>query len=147
MKTFLVLASIVAAVSIAAAARSETARATWCWPACGSSNYGVLAWNTSTHNGCWYSYGEVCSGWNYWTLNGVDKRCWPICNGYYTHALVLYGFENRSTIRGRFADYTSIYRIRPADVSMGGYLRAQVNWWPYSDGRTSYSSLVHVEAV
>jgi hypothetical protein len=147
MKRLLVLASFVAAISISAAVRSDAARATWCWPACGSSNYGALAWGTSTHNGCWYSSGEVCSGWNYWTINGVDKRCWPVCDGYYTHALILYGFENRSTIRGRFGDYTSVYRIRPADVSMGGYLRAQVNWWPYADGRTSYSSLIHVEAV
>jgi hypothetical protein len=89
----------------------------------------------------------VCSGWNYWTMNGIDKRCWPTCVGYYTHALVLYGFENQSTIRGRFADYAAIYRIRPVDVSMGGYLRAQVNWWPYTDGRNSYSSLIHVEAI
>jgi hypothetical protein len=146
MKTLLVLTAVVG-ICVAAAVRPDVGRAAWCWPACPSSSYGVLAWNTSTHNGCWYSSGEVCSGWNYWVLNGVDKRCWPVCDGYYTHALVLYGFENRSTIRGRFADYTSIYRIRPVDVSMGGYLRAQVNWWPYTDGRTSYSSLIHVEAV
>jgi hypothetical protein len=147
MKTSLALAAIVAAIWFTAAVRTDAARAAWCWPACPSSSYGVLAWDTSTHNGCWYSAGAVCSGWNYWTLNGVDKRCWPICSGNYTHALILYGFENRSTIRGRFADYASIYHIRPADVSMGGYLRAQVNWWPYTDGRTSYASLVHVEAV
>jgi hypothetical protein len=146
MKTLLVLTIIVAGICVAAV-RVDTARATWCWPSCPSSSYGTLASDTSTHNGCWYSYGEVCSGWNYWTINGVDKRCWPVCSAYYTHALILYGFENRSTIRGRFGDNATVYRIRPPDVSMGGYLRAQVNWWPYTDGRTSYASLIHVEAV
>jgi hypothetical protein len=145
MTKLLVLIAIVAAASVAVAARSNVAAGAWCWPSC--SGYAVLGADTSTHNGCWYAYGEVCSGWNYWTINGIDKQCWPVCYGYYTHALVLYGFENRNTIRGRFTDYASTWRIRPPDVSMGGYLRAQVNWWPYSDGRTSYSSLVNVEAV
>jgi hypothetical protein len=145
MKKLLALIAIVAATFAAAGVRSSVASAAWCWPTC--SGYGVLASNTSTNNGCWYWYGEVCSGWNYWTINGIDKACWPVCSGYYTHALVLYGFENRSTIRGRFTDYTGTYRIRPTDVSMGGYLRAQVNWWPYSDGRTSYSSKLNAGAV
>ena len=144
MKRLLVLTAIVAVASVASAVRSDVARA-WCWPSC--SSYGVLAWDTSTHNGCWYSAGEVCSGWNYWTLNGIDKQCWPVCYGYYTHGLVLYGFENFNTIRGRFTDYAVVVRIRPADVSMGGYLRAQVNWWPYSDGRTSYKSLLQAASV
>jgi hypothetical protein len=144
MKTLLALTVIVAAASLTAAARPDVARA-WCWPSC--STHGVLGSSTSTHNGCWYAYGEVCSGWNYWTMNGIDKRCWPVCYGYYTHGLVLYGFENKSTIRGRFTDYAGIYRIRPVDVSMGGYLRNQVNWWPYSDGRTSYASSLQAAAV
>ena len=144
MKRLLVLTTIVAVSFVGAAVRSDVARA-WCWPSC--SSYGVLGPDTSTHNGCWYAAGEVCSGWNYWSLNGIDKLCWPVCYGYYTHGLVLYGFENFNTIRGRFTDYSATYRIRPADVSMGGYLRAQVNWWPYSDGRTSYSSLLQAAAV
>ena len=144
MKRLLVLTAIVAVASVASAVRSDVARA-WCWPSC--SSYGVLGPNTSAGNGCWYSFGEVCSGWNYWTLNGIDKQCWPVCYAYYTHGLVLYGFENRNTIRGRFTDYSVVARIRPSDVSMGGYLRAQVNWWPYSDGRTSYKSLLQAASV
>jgi hypothetical protein len=144
MKKLLVVAAIVIATSVAAAGRANVAEA-WCWPSC--SGYGVLTQTTSTYNGCWYSLGEVCSGWNYWTLNGIDKKCWPVCEYYYTHALVLYGFENSNTIRGRFTDSASTFWIAPRDVSMGGYLRAQINWWPYSDGRMSYSSLLNAAAV
>lgn len=144
MKRLLVLLAIVAVASVASAVRSDVARA-WCWPSC--PGYAVLAWNTSTNNGCWYTWGEVCSGWNYWSMNGIDKQCWPVCSSYYTHGLVLYGFENGNTIRGRFTDYAIVVRIRPVDVSMGGYLRAQVNWWPYSDSRSSYKSLLQAASV
>ena len=135
---------IVFVCAIAGLARGETARAGWCWPDC--SNYATLGPGTSTYNGCWYSGGEVCSGWNYWVVNGVAKRCVPFCDGLYTHALILYGFENGSTIRGRYTDYAGSYRIFPYEVSMGGYMRAQVNWWPYRDGRYPYSSTVNAAA-
>ena len=144
MKKLLAVAAIVIVVSVAAGVKANVAGA-WCWPSC--SSYGVLTQTTSTYNGCWYSLGEVCSGWNYWTLNGIDKKCWPVCEYYSTHALVLYGFENSNTIRGRFTDSASTFWISPRDVSMGGYLRAQINWWPYSDGRISYSSLLNAAAV
>jgi hypothetical protein len=145
MKLLATLASTIAIVSAAALVRSSDARAAWCWPSC--SGYAVLGPATSTNNGCWYSGGEVCSGWNYWFANGIDKKCTPLCLLGYTQARVLYGFENTSTIRGRFTDYAGIFRIRPPDVSMGGYLRAQVNWWPYYDGRFSYSSYLQVAAI
>jgi hypothetical protein len=143
------LCSIVAALAAAGACgavHADSARAGWCWPSC--SAHAVLSPGTSTYNGCWYLGGEVCSGWNYWGVNGIDKQCYPRCDLYgYTQALVLYGFENGSTIRGRFTDYAGIFRIRPVDVSMGGYLRAQVNWWPYFDGRLSHSSLLQAASI
>jgi hypothetical protein len=124
---------------------SSAARAGgWCWPDC--SNNAILGPGTPNYNGCWYSSGEACSGWNYWTVNGISKVCYPFCAGTYTEALVLYGFENRSTIRGRFTDYASVFHVLTADVGMGGYLRAQVNWWPYSDGRWSYASKLNAAA-
>ena len=144
MKRLLVIIVIVIAASTVAGVRANLARA-WCWPNC--TGYGVLGPSTSTNNGCWYAYGEVCSGWNYWAMNGIDKKCWPVCWYYYTQARVLYGFENFNTIRGRFTDTASTFWIRPSDVSMGGYLRAQVNWWPYYDGRQSYASLLNAGAI
>ena len=143
-KRMCLLVLCVAAAAVTALASSDNARAGWCWPDC--SSFGTLGPGTSTYNGCWYAGGEVCSGWNYWIINGVNKKCTPICNGLYTQALILYGFENRNTIRGFWTDYANTYHIFPPDVGMGGYLRAQVNWWPYNDGRYPYSSVINAAA-
>ena len=128
------------------AARAPAAHAAWCWPSC--STYGYLGPGTSTYNGCWRSSGEVCSGWNYWTSNGIAKACYPIC-GYdnYTQARVLYGFENTAAIRGFYTDRAITDYVYPFQLSMGGYLRAQTSWAAYSDGRSSYTSWIHVGAV
>jgi hypothetical protein len=143
-RLLLLVAIAVSAVAVSLV-HAQPARAGWCWPDCW--HYGLLSPGTSSYNGCWYSGGEVCSGWGYWTLNGIDKQCYPSCSLGQTTALVLYGFENSQTIRGRFTDYAGIYRVRPLDVSMGGYLRAQVNWWPYFDGRTSHTSLLQAGSI
>ena len=82
---------------------------------------------TSSNNGCWYSGGEVCSGWSYWSLNGVSKTCYPGCDYWrQTPGQILYGFENFERIRGRFTVSSGTRYIRPAEVSMGGYLRSFV---------------------
>jgi len=73
---FLIASTCVAAVF--AVARPATASAGWCWPGC--STYGLLGPGTSTYNGCWHSSGEVCSGWGYWSTNGVVKTCYPGCD-------------------------------------------------------------------
>ena len=145
MKTRVCLfVACVVVAAVAGLASSGTAQAGWCWPDC--SNYAWLGPGTSTYNGCWYAGGEVCSGWNYWIINGVYKRCLPLCNSGYTQALILYGFENGNTIRGFWTDYAGTYRISPYQVGMGGYLRSQVNWWPYNDGRYPYSSVLNAAA-
>jgi hypothetical protein len=143
MKKLIVLLALVAVTSIAAGARAHVAKA-WCWPTC--STYGVLGPQTPANSNCWYGWGEVCSGWNYWTVNGIDKRCWPICINGWTQARLLYGFENFNTIRGRFTDMAGTFYVRPSDLSMGGYLRAQVNWWPYAY-QMSYASLLNAAAL
>lgn len=144
-RSLLVVAAISAAICISLA-RGEDAAAAWCWPTC--STFGMLGPGTSNYNGCWYAGGEVCSGWGYWTSNGINKTCYPGCtNGMYSQARVLYGFENRNVIRGYIIDNIGPQYIFPPDVGMGGYLRAQANWWYYTDGRYSYSAEVHVGAL
>jgi hypothetical protein len=113
---------------VVALARPATASAGWCWPNC--SGYGYLGQSTSTYNGCWYSSGEVCSGWAYWNTNGIAKTCYPGCDwNFNTTGMVLYGFENRERIRGRLTVKAGTVYIQPWSVSMSGYLRAQVAWY------------------
>lgn len=142
-----ILAALAVVVAATVAALPSAAHAaSWCWPGC--SSYGYLGPGTSTYNGCWSPSGEVCSGWNTWTANGIDKGCSPICvwPGY-TQARVLYGFENADRIRGFYTDYAKSDYVFPYQLGMGGYLRAQVSWAPYSDSRTSYASWIHVAAI
>ena len=137
--------TVALAISVAAAVPSS-ASAAWCWPTCSTS--GLLGPGTSTYNGCWNSSGEVCSGWNTWSANGINKGCYPICDYYgYTQARVLYGFENTERIRGFYTDRALTTYVYPYQLWMGGYLRAQVSWAQYTDGRTSYTSWIHVGAV
>ena len=85
---------------------------------------------TSTWNACWYRYGEVCSGWSYWSVNGVSKTCYGGCDAYgNTTGMILYGFENYERIRGRFTVGSGKFYMSPSGLDMGGYLRAQVTWW------------------
>lgn len=143
MKKLIVVIAVVVVAGVAAGVRAQAANA-WCWPSC--SSYGVLGSQTPANSNCWYSWGEICSGWNYWTVNGIDKRCWPICISGWTQARILYGFENFNTIRGRFTDYAGSFHVLPSDLSMGGYLRGQVNWWPYTY-QTSYSSFLQMAVI
>jgi hypothetical protein len=141
----LVFALVCAAV-VVGLAQPSSASAGWCWPNC--SEYGALRSWTSTNNGCWYLYGEVCSGWNYWSLNGVSKLCDLYCVNGVTRGRILYGFENRQYIRGRFTYVAKTHYIIPADVGLGGmYLRAQVSWWFNPDGTPSNGSAVNVAAI
>jgi len=122
------LLALVSAAVVVGLAQPSDAAAGWCWPSC--STYGLLGQSTSTRNGCWYSSGEVCSGWNYWYLNGVVKTCYPSCDAWgNTTGQILYGFENGDRIRGRFTVRVNRFLIQPAELGMGGYLRAQVAWW------------------
>ena len=129
MKRTVIFVCVVAcAAAMVALARPAAASAGWCWPNC--SGYGLLGQSTSTNNGCWYSSGEVCSFWAYWTLNGIAKTCYPSCDwNYNTTGMVLYGFENRDRIRGRLTVKRDTVYIQPSTVSMGGWLRAQVAWY------------------
>lgn len=142
----LIAAGAIAAALAAALAVPSAAKAAWCWPTCSSSGY--LGSGTSTYNGCWKYSGEVCSGWNYWSANGISKSCSPICGyGNYTQARILYGFENGSSIRGWYTDIAETRTVYAYQLGMGGYLRAQASWATYPDGRVSYTSYVHVGAV
>jgi hypothetical protein len=146
MKRILLLLVIVGAVLQVGLSTPSNAAAGWCWPTC--STYGKLGPSTSTRNGCWYYAGEVCSGWSYFSLNGVAKTCYPYCQpDPYTPARILYGFENSSRIRGRLTYVADTHRIAPSDVGMGGYLRAQVNWWMNESGYPTDASEVHIAAI
>jgi len=132
--------ALVAVGLVLGLSRPSHAAAGWCWPSC--SSYGILGPGTSTYNGCWYAFGEVCSGWAYWSVNGVAKACYPGCDGWSnTSGQILYGFESWGRIRGRFTTYSGTRYIRPSDVGMGGYLRAQVSHW------TGSSSKINAAAV
>jgi hypothetical protein len=142
----LLLAAFIVTISASVAAVPNSASAAWCWPSC--STFGYLGPGTSNYNGCWKSSGEVCSGWNTWTSNGINKACYPICSiGNYTHARVHYGFENAERIRGFYTDVAQTVYAYPFQLGMGGYLRAQVSWAPYDDSRISYTSWLHAGAV
>jgi hypothetical protein len=128
MRRIALLLLLAAVASVVALTAPSNASAGWCWPNC--SNFGLLGPSTSTYNACWYRSGEVCSGWSYWSLNGVAKTCYPGCDGSgNTTGQILYGFESYSTIRGRFTVRTGKHYISPGDVGMGGYIRAQITWW------------------
>ena len=146
MKTHLLtLVATATLAAIFAAATPSAADAAWCWPSC--DTFGYLGPGTSTYNGCWYATGEVCSGWNTWSANGINKACAPICSDGWTGARVLYGFENGDRIRGFYTLYAGVRYIYPYQVGMCCYLRAQVSWAPYSDGSPTYASWIHVGAV
>ena len=143
LRTLLATATVVLATFVVAT--PSAADAAWCWPSC--DTFGWLGPGTSTNNGCWYATGEVCSGWNTWTANGINKACAPVCSNGWTGARVLYGFENNSAIRGRYTYYAGVQYIYPYEVAMCCYLRAQASWARFSDGSPSYSSWIHVGAV
>ena len=133
------LFAFVGVAAVIGIARPSEAAAGWCWPNC--SDYGILGPSTSSNNGCWYT-GEVCSGWGFWYLNGVAKTCYPGCDYWgNTRGQILYGFENGQRIRGYFSWAPGKSYIRPGEVGMGGYLRAQVNYWQGT------SSQVNVAAI
>jgi hypothetical protein len=129
MKRIALLIALVGIAAVAALARPSLAEAGWCWPNC--SGYGLLGPSTSTYNGCWFSSGEVCSWYTNWVNMGMYKTCYPGCDwSYSTAGVVLYGFENRERIRGRFTSKGAVrVVIWPGDVGMGGLLRSQVTWY------------------
>jgi hypothetical protein len=143
LRTILATATVVLATLVVVT--PAPADAAWCWPSC--DTFGWLGPGTSTNNGCWYAAGEVCSGWNTWTANGINKACAPVCSNGWTGARVLYGFENNNAIRGRYTYYEGVRYIYPYEVGMCCYLRAQASWARFSDGSPSYSSWIHVGAV
>jgi hypothetical protein len=140
MKRIVLLFALVVVAVAVGLAQPNAARAGWCWPNCYS--YGILGPNTSTYNACFYSYGEVCSGWSYWSVNGISKTCYPGCDYWgYTPGSVLYGFENWDRIRGRVLWTPSRHYISPSDVGMGGYLRAQVLYWQGAASQINASAI------
>ncbi len=147
MKRLLLLSAAAAvAATLAGLARPQVAQAGWCWPGCNS--YGTLTSTTSTNNGCWYTFGEVCSGWAYWTLNSESKLCDLPCTNGVTKGRILYGFENSQHIRGKFTYLSGTRRIAPSEVSLGGmYLRAQISWWFNPDYTPSAPSAINAAAI
>jgi hypothetical protein len=128
MSRVLFVIALCCTAAVVALAQPSRASAGWCWPNC--STYGLLYVWTSSGNGCWYSGGEVCSGWSYWSLNGVSKTCYPGCDYWrQTPGQILYGFENSARIRGSLTRLPGTWFIHPSDVGMGGYIRAQVTEW------------------
>jgi hypothetical protein len=76
-------------------------------------------------NCIWYRGQAACSGWNYWYQNQYSKQ--TNCGCSFTYLL---GFENGSTIRGRWISQSVSYLYTfPEDVGMGGYLKAHITYW------------------
>jgi len=133
-RKLVILAAVVFVAGFVAVAAPGQASATWCWPSpaptCSTSSYGLLGIGTTTGNGCWYAYSEICSGYDYFINDAINKLCYPdyICSGGVTSSTVLYGFENAQRIRGRYTNGIGTWQLIPSDVGMGGYLRAQEKW-------------------
>jgi hypothetical protein len=139
MKRVALLSALICAAVVVGLAQPSSASAGWCWPTC--SGYGILGPSTSTYNGCWY-WAEVCSGWGYWYLNGLSKTCYPGCDWTgYTKGQVLYGFENRERIRGYFSWVPGRFYVRPGDLGMGGYLRAQASYWQGTPSQVNVAAI------
>ena len=103
----------IAVAACALASPSVSAAATW-------EYYGWLPGPYDVH--CvWYASTGQCSGWNYWAFN--DGRV-------YSGGPTLTGYENQSTIRGRWTYAGQYINTYPRDFGMGGYLKAQMtNHW------------------
>jgi hypothetical protein len=129
MTRFLFFVALCFTAAVVALAQPSRASAGWCWPTC--SSYGYLGQWTSTHNGCWFSNGEVCSWYASWFNIAVAKTCYPGCDANLnTTGVILYGFEDLARIRGRFTQTGGVVRyLQPSDVGMGPPLRAQVTWY------------------
>jgi len=70
----------------------------------------------------WYYGRAVCSGWNYWDDNTLERES--------QNATILLGYENNSRIRGVYVGPEQFRRVvYPGDLGMGGYLKAHATWW------------------
>lgn len=116
-------------------ASAEAPASTWCWPS--SCGYDWMGAFTSNYNNCYYSSGDVCSGWNFWHWQDF----WRLNEATYP-AKILFGYENSERIRGWWSTwYTASCQpctITPSQVSMGGYLKGQNSWWGFEINDTAY---------
>lgn len=134
LSAILTLLCVMVVASAAALAIPEKASANWCWQKPEPCSFGYLSFNTTNTNGCWYSAGEVCSGWAYWYEQDFYRNYAPIYI-----AKTLYGYENSAHIRGLWSTGNcSPCIVLPSDVGLGGYLKAQDSWWGSGVGEQSY---------
>jgi hypothetical protein len=114
-RSLLLLATVAVALGLAGAARA------------GYWQYGpaTLGRGHDDASCIWYRGQAACSGWNYWYQNQYSKQ--TSCGCSFTYLL---GFENDSTIRGRWISQSVGYLSTfPQDVGMGGYLKAHITYW------------------
>lgn len=110
-------------VTVAALAFTGTASAGfWSW----GYNYLGNSSNNGQCSGVVAEPGAVCSGWNYWYSNYLDKRGGgTICFGW--------GNNNQSAC---YAESGAVVAAtRPSDLGMGGYIKSIAY---YESGAASY---------
>jgi hypothetical protein len=105
MKTLVILVLVCAALFVAPAASAGS----WQY-------YGWLP-NGYDANCIWYAGSAQCSGWNYWKFNQDQV---------YSGGPVLVGFENYSTIRGRWTYPGDAATVWPSLLGMPAYVKAQI---------------------
>ena|SRR6266571_5856841 len=102
------IATLAATLALCAAAPSVASAAYW-------EYYGWLP-NGYDANCIWYATSAQCSGWNYWQTISLTV---------YSGGPVLNGFENYSTIRGRWTYGGQYSWTSPSSLGMSSYSKAQ----------------------
>lgn len=112
-----VLTAVGAAVAlIALAVPGQASAGSWTWQ-------GWLPGSGSAYSCIWYPGWETCSGWNYWYWTDTESAAYDPSGSY------LVGYENNTTIRGVNLANDSEAGTTPANIGMGGYLKAQTLYW------------------
>lgn len=111
-KVLPVLAVVAAAAAVAFVAPAAAHGGTFRWPSSGTATLGP---NTSNGGPCWNGLGEVCSGWNYWASDTMNKS---------SGGTLCMGFQNSTTWHCNNFSGSVFISVTPSLVGMGGYLVA-----------------------
>jgi hypothetical protein len=113
------LAAVFACVALSAPAAASAGY--WSW------GFNYLG-NSTSSGDClfWAQLGQVCSGWNYWYDNALDKR---------GGGIVTHGFLSSDKSAAVVRCCSGWWLIYPSTVGMGGYLKSYAS---YDSGEPSY---------
>ena len=115
-KVLAALAVLAAVVAVAFVAPAAAKGGTFRWPASGTATF---APNTSNGGPCWNGLGEVCSGWNYWVSDDINKS---------SGGTVCLGFQNSTTWHCNNWSGTISISEDPKILGMGGYLVSSLTY-------------------